>query len=183
MKIYLIVFFVFFVVGCSSTTTNQNDLISVLDINKKLQELDARITKTEQKVDEFSVLATSWAKRESMDFPVKETIDFDSSYASAEVVSTNKVEPLEVVKDIDNYLFITNIDKKTYDFDRVPFEIKRNSIVFNKKGEEVLLLRKGTVIESSYRVNKYFQIDSYNYNGNYYIPNTELFISEESFLE
>lgn len=61
--------------------------------------------------------------------------------------------------------------------------MKQNAIIYDKKAEEIMLLKKGTIIESSYRVNKYFLIDIYNVNKNYSIPTTELFISEEAFLD
>lgn len=184
MTKYLISFCIFlFLTGCASVKNNEEDMISVLDINKKIQELESRMIKTEKKVEEFSVIALAMAKKEKIEFPLDETSKISEIQTNVEVVSVTKTMPLRPVQEIDSFLFIKNLDKKTYDFKRTPFEVKRNAIVYNKKGEEVLLLRKGTIVESSFRINKYFQIDAYNYNEDYHMPNTELFISEETFLE
>lgn len=183
IRILLILSLMLFVVGCTQKYGNEKEMISVLDINKKIQALELRVSKTEKRVEEFSVIALAIAKKEQMEFPVDETSKLAQTYASVEVVNKEKREPLLPTSQLDSFLFISNLDKKTYDFSRTPFEIKRNAIVYNKKGEEVLLLRKGTIVESSFRINKYFQIDAYNFSGDYYMPNTELFVSEEAFLE
>lgn len=183
MKKYLFLVSYLFFVGCAGVNNQQEDLISILDVNKKIQELENRIARNEKRVDEFSVIATSWAKKEKIDFPVDENSKLASTYASVNVVNSVKREPLLPQTELEPYLFITHLDKKTFDFKRIPIELKRDAIVYNKKGEEVLLLRKSTIIESSYRVNKYFQIDAYNYKNDYYMPNIELFISEEAFLK
>lgn len=183
MKKYFLLILCVFFVGCAGSSNQQEDLINVLDINKKLQELENRIAKNEKRVDEFSVIATSWAKKEKVDFPVAENSKLASTYASVNIVNSVKREPLVPEKELEPYLFISHLDKKTFDFKRIPIELQRDAIVYNKKGEEVLLLRKSTIIESSYRVNKYFQIDAYNYNNDYHMPNIELFISEEAFLK
>lgn len=169
--------------GCANKYGNEQEMISVLDVNKKIQELELRMSKTEKKVDEFSVIALAFAKKQNLEFPVDETSTTAQTRANVEIVNRNKKEPLTPTKELNSFLFITNLDKKTFDFPRTPFEVKRNAIVYNKKGEEVLLVRKGTIIESSFRINKYFQLDAYNYNGDYYMPNTELFISEEAFVD
>lgn len=182
-KFLLMLGVIVFITGCTQKYGNEKEMISVLDINKKIQELELRVSKTEKRVEEFSVIAMALAKKEKMEFPVDETSKLAQTYASVEVVNREKRAPLLPTNQLDAFLFISNLDKKTYDFSRTPFEIKRNAIVYNKKGEEVLLVRKGTIVESSFRINKYFQIDAYNYNGDYYMPNIELFISEEAFLE
>jgi hypothetical protein len=169
--------------GCASRGDNEKEMISVLDINKKIQELESRMTKTEKRVEEFSAIALALSKKEQMEFPIDETSKLAQTYISVEVVNRTKREPLVPTKQLDSFLFVNNLDKKIYDFKRTPFEVKRNAIVYNKKGDEVLLLRKGTIVESSFRINKYFQIDAYNFKGDYYMPNTELFLSEEVFLD
>lgn len=169
--------------GCVDKYSNEQEMISVLDVNKKIQELELRMSKTEKRVEEFSVIALAFAKKQNLEFPVVETSKIAQTHANVEIVNHNKKEPLTPTQDLNSFLFISNLDKKTFDFPRTPFEVRRNAIVYNKKGEEVLLVRKGTIIESSFRINKYFQLDAYNYKGDYYMPNTELFISEEAFLE
>ena len=183
IKFIVIMCTVILLAGCASRNDNEKEMISVLDINKKIQDLESRMTATEKRVEEFSVIALAISKKEKMEFPVDETSKLAQTYISVEVVNSTKKEPLPPTKQLDSFLFIHNLDKKIYDFKRTPFEVKRNAIVYNKKGDEVLLLRKGTIVESSFRINKYFQIDAYNFKGDYYMPNTELFVSEEVFLD
>ncbi len=183
IKICMILGVLFFLTGCANKYENEEAMISVLDVNKKILELEQRMNKTEKKVEEFSVIALAFAKKQNLEFPVDETSKIAQTKANVEIVNHNKKEPLTPTKELNSFLFITNLDKKTFDFPRTPFEVKRNAIVYNKKGEEVLLVRKGTIIESSFRINKYFQLDAYNYKGDYYMPNTELFISEEAFVD
>jgi hypothetical protein len=181
-----LLFITFFLTGCATKIANEKEMITVLDINNKLKELENRIVKTEKKVDDFSVIARAWAKRESLEFPIEQTTKLFSTQApqaNVHQVNSNAIQAPKPKQNIDAFLFIKNLDKKQDDFKRTAFLLKRNAIVYNKKGEEVLLLRKDTVVESSFRVNKYFQLDGYYYNQNYYNPNTELFISEEAFLD
>jgi hypothetical protein len=186
MHYIILILMVFFFAGCATKTANEKEMITVLDINNKIKELENRIIKTEKRVDDFSVIARAWAKRESLDFPVKQTQELfsaQSTHTNVNMVNSNAIEAPVAQKNIDAYLFIKNLDKKQDDFKKTAFLIKRNSIVYNKNGEEVLLLREGSVVESSFRINKYFQLDGYYYDQNYYIPNVELFISEEAFLD
>lgn len=181
IRLYLIVLSVFLLTGCASS--NNSDLISILDINKKLESLESRISKTEKKVDEFSIIALSLAKQNEDTFPKKETMKSDDIYSSVGVSSVKYDDDINPTNELDKYLFISNLDKKTFEFEKTQFILKRNAIVFNNKGEEIMLLRKDTIIESSYRINKYFLIDSYIFQNNFFVPNGELFISEENFLD
>jgi hypothetical protein len=180
INLFLVIIFTF--IGCTSTTNNQ-DLISVLEINKKLESLENRIEKTEKRVEDFSVILNSISKQDPDAFPKKEAMKSDDIYSSVSASSVAYTDDINPTNDFKKYLFINNLDKKTFEFDRTQFKLLRNAIVFNKKGEEVMLFRKETIIESSYRINKYFLIDSYIFEGNIFVPNSDIFVSEENFMD
>lgn len=163
-----------FLSGCMYTNSNESETLTVLEANKKIDDLEKRMSKIEKLNDELSVIII--AKKDKIDFPLIE----DSTNLKRNDI---KIELLEPTLELNKYLFLKNLDKKVYDFKRTAFLMKQNAIIYDKKGEEILLLKKGTIIESSYRVNKYFLIDIYNVNKNYSIPTTELFVSEEAFLD
>lgn len=90
IRILLILSLMLFVVGCTQKYGNEKEMISVLDINKKIQALELRVSKTEKRVEEFSVIALAIAKKEQMEFPVDETSKLAQTYASVEVVNKEK---------------------------------------------------------------------------------------------
>lgn len=165
--------FVLIVSGC----TSKDKYIDIYEFNKKLENLEKRVDKTEKKVDQFSVLAKALVNNDRVEkIQDKETLALIGVYSD---------ENINIIKGqkLKRYLFIDNLDKKTDSFEKVFFKLKEDSIVFNKSGKEVVLLKKGTIIQSSYRVSKYFLIDRYIIDKKSFVPNIDIFVSEENFTK
>lgn len=103
IQFFLPILFATFLSGCIYTNNNESETLTVLEANKKIDDLEKRMSKIEKLNDELSLIILR--KKEKKDFPL---IEDSTNLKKLDI----KIDLLEPTLELDKYLFLKNLDKK-----------------------------------------------------------------------